>query len=150
VRRGALVALACGALLGGCGGGDDDESGTNAGAAPSTGQAAALAKKCGQPAPVADAKLPDEVPAGVLPDDAALMRSEAGRTVLLIPGEIGAVYGKLASNAKASGIEIEFQELETHDAELELKNATGVARFELESIADCGDVTRVVVQQRQG
>jgi hypothetical protein len=149
MRRLALLAIAWAALLAGCGD-DDKESGTNAGAAPSTSQAADLAKKCGQPAPDPDAKIPEDIPAGVLPDDAALLLSQAGRTVFLLPGAIGPVYDKLVSNAKTSGVEIEFQELETHDAEIELKNATGVARFELESIAKCADVTRAVVQQRQG
>ena len=143
-----LVLLAVGAALAaGCG--DDDEEGPAA-PEPISAETAALAKKCGFGTAQPDATAGDLVPEGLLPDDAAVIRSDGGRAVILLRGALNDAYRTLLSNAQSKNLEIEFQEVETFDAELEVKDDGGVSRFALTTAQGCPDVTRAVVTKQQG
>jgi hypothetical protein len=141
-----LAVLALG--VAGCG--DDEDDQKDAETKTASAELASKAKQCGfgslQPGASAD----DVVPDGVLPEDAVVIRSDAGRAIVLLPGAINDAYRTLLANTEKAGLEIEFQEVETFDAELEIKTGDGVSKFALGSARGCPDVTRAVVTKQQG
>ena len=141
--RPALL-LAVVALAAGCG----DDGAEQQEPQPVPAATAELAERCGFGAPQAGASAAGLVPEGLLPGDAAAIRSDAGRAIVLLRGAINDAYRALLANAQQRGLQIVFQEVETLDAELEVATGDGVSRLVLTTARGCADVTRAVVTRR--
>jgi hypothetical protein len=147
VRRAGLVLLAVAALAAGCG--DDDEDAGGGAATTTPPDAGQINDRCGLPAPESGSPPEGLLPRGLLPAGAFVSRWEGEQSAtVLLRGSINDAYTALLRSAGDQGYEIEFKEVETLDAEVEVVAGDEVIRFALGRPPSCADVTRAVVTKR--
>jgi hypothetical protein len=148
VRRAALVLLAAAALAAGCGDDDEDEGGGGTGQAPA--EAAEVSERCGLPAPEQGSPPEGLLPDGLVPDGGFVSRWEGEQSAtVVLPGSINDAYTALLESAQENGYAVEFKEVETLDAEVEVAAGDEVVRFALARPPGCADFTRAAVTKRQ-